>query len=288
MHINNTDALKLWLTEVLEPLCDADPAALARYVLALLKKDKPEKDLIVSMKEQLDVFLTDATQPFLEQLFKVIKSEEYLKTPAAVSAAPAAGGVATSNGAAVAQASSISTSSTTAAVTGPSVGSGSTNHTEEVTSSSRVRVKREFTPPLHESVSRAGKDSSSTTGSSATVSSMSTSGSDRTSSHQASKGRDTTLGSGGSSGSSTTSSTANHHNTTSVSSITSTSQKSASRLHSPSRGSNKDDHSTTVSVRFVGANNPVQQQYWWITYSECAPGLYPGWFISPYDQAVQP
>lgn len=57
MHIENPDALRTWLTSVLEPLCDADPSALARYVLALLKKDKPQAELSDCMAEQLDVFL---------------------------------------------------------------------------------------------------------------------------------------------------------------------------------------------------------------------------------------
>lgn len=59
--------------------CDADPAALARYVLALLKKDKGLKELQQLMTEQLDVFLGQETAPFLSQLFNIIKSEEYLK-----------------------------------------------------------------------------------------------------------------------------------------------------------------------------------------------------------------
>jgi RNA-binding protein 26 len=37
--------------------CDADPAALAKYVFALVKKDKPVTELRSSMVEQLDVFL---------------------------------------------------------------------------------------------------------------------------------------------------------------------------------------------------------------------------------------
>ncbi|XP_063707031.1 zinc finger protein swm isoform X2 [Culicoides brevitarsis] len=78
MHINNPDALRNWLTVILEPLCDADPAALARYVLALLKKEKPAKELKQCMQEQLDVFLGQETSPFLERLFDAIKSEEYL------------------------------------------------------------------------------------------------------------------------------------------------------------------------------------------------------------------
>lgn len=60
--------------------CEADPAALAKYVLALLRKDKSMADLTQMMSEQLDVFLGVETEPFLERLFAVIKSEEYLKS----------------------------------------------------------------------------------------------------------------------------------------------------------------------------------------------------------------
>lgn len=59
--------------------CDADSSALARYVLALLKKDKPGKELKRIMIEQLDVFLGEETTPFVEHLFEAINSEEYLK-----------------------------------------------------------------------------------------------------------------------------------------------------------------------------------------------------------------
>lgn len=61
--------------------CDADSSALARYVLALLKKDKPEKELKRVMIEQLDVFLVEQTKPFVERLLEAISTEEYLKTP---------------------------------------------------------------------------------------------------------------------------------------------------------------------------------------------------------------
>ncbi|XP_055382785.1 zinc finger protein swm [Condylostylus longicornis] len=78
MIIDNPDALKGWLTVILQPLCDADPSALARYVFALLKKEKPIKELKKSMNEQLDVFLAEETKPFVERLFSAIASKEYL------------------------------------------------------------------------------------------------------------------------------------------------------------------------------------------------------------------
>ena len=37
--------------------CDADPAALAKYVVALLRKDKPKSDLKDLCVDQLEVFL---------------------------------------------------------------------------------------------------------------------------------------------------------------------------------------------------------------------------------------
>uniref|UniRef100_A0A671S0F9 RNA-binding protein 27-like n=1 Tax=Sinocyclocheilus anshuiensis TaxID=1608454 RepID=A0A671S0F9_9TELE len=57
MIIDNVDALKSWLAKLLEPICDADPSALANYVVALVKKDKPEKELRALCADQLDVFL---------------------------------------------------------------------------------------------------------------------------------------------------------------------------------------------------------------------------------------
>ena len=39
--------------------CDADPAALAKYVVALVKKDKPMEELKDICIDQLEVFLSD-------------------------------------------------------------------------------------------------------------------------------------------------------------------------------------------------------------------------------------
>ena len=39
--------------------CDADPAALAKYVVALVKKDKPVQELKDICIDQLEVFLSD-------------------------------------------------------------------------------------------------------------------------------------------------------------------------------------------------------------------------------------
>ncbi|XP_049883716.1 zinc finger protein swm isoform X3 [Pectinophora gossypiella] len=82
MIIENPDAFKSWLTSILEPLCDADPAALAKYVYALVKKDKPVAELREGMLDQLDVFLQQETRPFVDMLFKSLESQEYLKPQA--------------------------------------------------------------------------------------------------------------------------------------------------------------------------------------------------------------
>jgi len=78
MFIEKPDDLKMWLTSHLQPLCDADPAALSKYVLALIKKDKTEAELRDSMCQQMDVFLQSETQDFVDKLFSVVDSKEYI------------------------------------------------------------------------------------------------------------------------------------------------------------------------------------------------------------------
>lgn len=53
----DTGYLKFQSTLILTCRCDADPSALANYVVALVKKDKPEKELKALCADQLDVFL---------------------------------------------------------------------------------------------------------------------------------------------------------------------------------------------------------------------------------------
>ena len=83
--------------------CDADPAALAKYVVALLRKEKPKAALRVLCIDQLEVFLAKGkdvmilgaqwfhnigllspflcseTTAFVEKLFRCLESESYLK-----------------------------------------------------------------------------------------------------------------------------------------------------------------------------------------------------------------
>lgn len=81
MIIENVDALKTWLAKLLEPICDADPAALANYVVALVKKDKPEKDLKALCADQLEVFLQKETVGFVDKLFECLTTKNYLGNP---------------------------------------------------------------------------------------------------------------------------------------------------------------------------------------------------------------
>ncbi|KAJ3589813.1 hypothetical protein NHX12_010654 [Muraenolepis orangiensis] len=78
MIIENVDALKSWLAKLLEPICEADPSALANYVVALVKKDKPEKDLKALCADQLDVFLQKETTGFVDKLFECLTTKNYL------------------------------------------------------------------------------------------------------------------------------------------------------------------------------------------------------------------
>ncbi|CAH1777382.1 unnamed protein product [Owenia fusiformis] len=79
MIIEEPEQFKGWLTKVLTPICDADPAALAKYIVALVKKEKPEDDLKELCKEQLDVFLQDKTEEFVSTLFVSLGDKSYLK-----------------------------------------------------------------------------------------------------------------------------------------------------------------------------------------------------------------
>jgi RNA-binding protein 26 len=61
--------------------CDADPAALSKYVIALIKKDKPQTELKTSMENQMEVFLQAETEGFITALFGIIETKEYVNMP---------------------------------------------------------------------------------------------------------------------------------------------------------------------------------------------------------------
>lgn len=79
MLIEDHDALKTWLTNTLEKLCEADPIALSKYVIALIKKEKPLEELKELMQEQMEVFLQSETKDFVMLLFNTLESKSYLK-----------------------------------------------------------------------------------------------------------------------------------------------------------------------------------------------------------------
>ncbi|KAM3925803.1 RNA-binding protein 27 [Leptodactylus fuscus] len=78
MLIENVEAFKTWLAKLLEPICDADPSALANYVIALVRKDKSEKELKAICADQLDVFLQKETNDFVDKLFESLHTKSYL------------------------------------------------------------------------------------------------------------------------------------------------------------------------------------------------------------------
>lgn len=80
MIIDDPDTMKSWLVQVLQPLCEADPEALAKYVMALIKKDKSDDDLKKICLDQLDVFLTNNTEKFVDKLFVALKNKSYNNT----------------------------------------------------------------------------------------------------------------------------------------------------------------------------------------------------------------
>ncbi|THD20756.1 RNA-binding protein 26 [Fasciola hepatica] len=73
-------SLESWLHEKLKPLCVADPIPLSQYVIALIKKDKPEKELREICIDQLEVFLQENTPKFVEDLFTALISQSYVTT----------------------------------------------------------------------------------------------------------------------------------------------------------------------------------------------------------------
>ncbi|KAJ3479184.1 hypothetical protein NLI96_g9235 [Meripilus lineatus] len=70
--------LKPWLVRTLEPICDAEPGALADYILALLKHNAPEADLRKELVTQLEEFLEKECNPFIDTLFTALRTKSYL------------------------------------------------------------------------------------------------------------------------------------------------------------------------------------------------------------------
>ncbi|THU91621.1 hypothetical protein K435DRAFT_966722 [Dendrothele bispora CBS 962.96] len=74
----NAPHLKTWLVRTLEPICDAEPGALADYILALLKHNVPESEMRKELTAQLDEFLEKECSPFIDTLFTALRTKSYL------------------------------------------------------------------------------------------------------------------------------------------------------------------------------------------------------------------
>lgn len=78
MQIKDPERFKSWLTTVLGPICEAEPAALAKYIFALLKRERPINELQKFLLSQLEEFLNNDTETFTALLVETLKNESYL------------------------------------------------------------------------------------------------------------------------------------------------------------------------------------------------------------------
>ncbi|KAI0757205.1 hypothetical protein C8Q80DRAFT_1092235 [Daedaleopsis nitida] len=81
--------LKPWLIKNLEPICDAEPGALAEYILALLKHNASEPELRKELTLQLEEFLEKECSSFVDTLFIALRTKSYLPYSATPSSSSA-------------------------------------------------------------------------------------------------------------------------------------------------------------------------------------------------------
>ncbi|KAG0292463.1 hypothetical protein BGZ96_004093 [Linnemannia gamsii] len=88
MHLDDSSdsGLKEFLTKELALISDADPAMLADYIIALLKHDKENDELKELCVSQLDDFLQQETEPFVDMLFKALATKSYKSNGSGASA----------------------------------------------------------------------------------------------------------------------------------------------------------------------------------------------------------
>ncbi|KAI6221412.1 C3H1-type domain-containing protein [Aphelenchoides fujianensis] len=79
MKIDNVEKLTEWIKKRISEICDAEPEAFSKYVVALLKKDDSEEKLRAICVDQLNVFLGDSTSEFVDHLFETLDKRSYLK-----------------------------------------------------------------------------------------------------------------------------------------------------------------------------------------------------------------
>ncbi|MCL7051404.1 hypothetical protein MKW94_002399 [Papaver nudicaule] len=73
-------SLTRYLVKNLQPLTEADPLILAKYVVALLKKEKPIQDLQNLCAENLVEFLGQDTNSFIAKLFQALEDDSIAST----------------------------------------------------------------------------------------------------------------------------------------------------------------------------------------------------------------
>ncbi|PVV01359.1 hypothetical protein BB560_004220 [Smittium megazygosporum] len=70
--------LQSFLSELLKSLSEADPDILSEYVIVMLQNDLPEHELYNNCLTDLQDFLSEETESFVEFLFSILKSKKYL------------------------------------------------------------------------------------------------------------------------------------------------------------------------------------------------------------------
>ncbi|KUF77392.1 RNA-binding protein 26 [Phytophthora nicotianae] len=77
MDGDDKELLREWLIRSLEPVCDADPEVLSKYVLALVQNDLQKPGLQDTCVSKLEEFLGDETAGFVGKLFKALADGSY-------------------------------------------------------------------------------------------------------------------------------------------------------------------------------------------------------------------
>eukprot|EP00638_Chattonella_subsalsa_P003087 CAMPEP_0117745302 /NCGR_PEP_ID=MMETSP0947-20121206/7275_1 /TAXON_ID=44440 /ORGANISM="Chattonella subsalsa, Strain CCMP2191" /LENGTH=810 /DNA_ID=CAMNT_0005562419 /DNA_START=29 /DNA_END=2461 /DNA_ORIENTATION=+ len=74
-YFSEESELYSWLVKKLEPICEADPEVLAKYILALLKTDRPRDEGEQNCRKQLKEFLGDDTRSFVSNLYSKVDKD---------------------------------------------------------------------------------------------------------------------------------------------------------------------------------------------------------------------
>ncbi|TDH70420.1 hypothetical protein CCR75_007063 [Bremia lactucae] len=77
MEGDDRELLREWLIRNLEPVCDADPEVLSKYVLALVQNDPLKPGLQDTCISKLEEFLGDETSGFVSKLFQALMDGSY-------------------------------------------------------------------------------------------------------------------------------------------------------------------------------------------------------------------